>query len=195
MHWASEDQCWDHLLHFQAAFSEVAVAIPFSICREHLVQGRADSIYNVFKTTALLQCAALKIFEALREHHCWRCCSNPLQQDRAACGYSCVAPGLGERSSGADNYFQHYSWCGWFMVGWNQQHEMRVVTELFFMIRWWHVSFCWLMTFTGLGHLRNRKPCFQPPVKQFLWGDLKTCNLCLPGSSCALRKLQLVFVA
>lgn len=113
----------------------------------------------------------------------------------AACGYSCVAPGLWERSSGADNYFQQYSWCGWFMVGWNQQHEMRVVTELFFMIRWWHVSFCWLMTFTGLGHLRNRKLCSQPPVRQFLWGDLKTCNLCLRGSSCALGKLKMVFVA
>lgn len=147
-------------------------------------------------TPALFQCAALKSFQALRKHHCWRCCYNPLQQDRVyirlqPCGTWAVREG----SSGADNYFQHYLWCGWFMVGWNQQREMRVVTELFFMIRWWHVSFCWLMTFTGLGHLRNRKLCFQPPVKQFLWGDLKTCNLCLPGNSCALGKLKLVFVA
>lgn len=75
---APEDQHWDHLLHFQAFDT------PFSICREQLVQARADSIYNVFKTTEWVhQRAALKILQALREHHCWKCCSNPLQQDRS----------------------------------------------------------------------------------------------------------------
>lgn len=48
---APEDKPWDHLLHFQAAFSEVAVTIPSFICREHLVQARADSMYNVLETT------------------------------------------------------------------------------------------------------------------------------------------------
>lgn len=48
---APEDKPWDHLLHPQAAFSEVAVAIPSFICREHLVQARADSMYNVLETT------------------------------------------------------------------------------------------------------------------------------------------------
>lgn len=146
-------------------------------------------------TPALFQCAALNLPSTQGSITAGGAALTHFSRTGTACGYSCVAPGLWERSSGADNYFQHCLWCGWFMVGWNQQHEMRVVTELFFMIRWWHMSFCWLMTFTGLGHLRNRKLCFQPPVKQFLWGDLKTCSLCLPGSSYALGKLKLVFVA
>lgn len=61
------------------------------------------------------------------------------------------------------------------------------------MTRWQDV--CRVVTFAGLGHRRNTNPRFQPPVEEVLLGDMKTCNLCLPGSSGALGKLELVSAA